>query len=471
MDTLNTLSRTVGLPGTQEVRRHTGCATNAVRSMRNIVNFRSIVGYPHHGRIAILCCLIGTGAAYGATCAEQNPSGPKAILECVAREQGFADATTFWNTKLFNQRTLDGYCKSTPSISGALEQTLFEQACGTQKGGYFSYESFVSADEELSNKIGSSYQFMRVGTLALKLQEFANFLATASQETSGNGLLATKYEQDGLYFRYEVGGPLQRCWQPAANPNYMSSGSKSELTSAVCRTKTATTFFTDYYPLSSNVVAVQNGTGLINTRFVSARDCQYDLTKPFATYTCWDGGSKLPTLIGGTYPPPSGYSWQYMNQIIEPGYWIGMGNLQLTEVSMAQFFGWYYQNIAIPVQNDANFSSFVIEYLKNGKLAWMGGLWFWNFRSKEMLQGGSGSPTPSLHAILTSSKEACHDIGITTALVNGTSCNDTEGRTAYYNYYKANVFKLPAEGVPFTVGTTTSTSMICSQAIVNYCTN
>jgi hypothetical protein len=415
-----------------------------------------------------------TASHAGAGCATQNPSGPRAVLECMALELGFADGNTLWTKKLFHPNTLDAFCSSTLESPNVIESQLFAESCQFQKKSYFSYENFLDADEELRLKLGASYQFMRTGLLSVKLQELANFLATASQETSGNGLLATRYEQDGLYFRYEVRDPLRKCWQPVENPNYTSKKEpeyRTALSSELCNQKSTASFVTDYYPYSTYVVAVQEGTGLINTQFVSDSDCQYSLKTPIATFSCWDNttqSSKRPTIIGGAYPAPTGYAWQFMNKIIEPGYWIGMGNLQLTGVAMTQFFGWYYQNMVTPKQDDASMQAFVKEYLKNGKRAWTGGLWYWNFRSNGM--NGDGSSKPTLHETLTNSKDACHDIGITTVLVNGTQCNDTPGRTAYYNYYKSNVFKLTDVAKKFTYGTTTSTSMICSEAILNYCT-
>jgi hypothetical protein len=152
-----------------------------------------------------------------------------------------------------------------------------------------------------------------------------------------------------------------------------------------------------------------------------------------------------------------------MNQIIDPGYWIGMGNLQLTGVSMVQFFGWYHQKISTgaPVAA-ANYQAFVTRYLTEGKLAWEGGLWYWNYRIN-----GIGKPT--LHSVLAGPKPACHDIAITTKLVNG-GCNDTWARDQYYNYFKTTVFGLcpkPKTPAPPVVGVS---SYICNDAILAYCT-
>ena len=171
-----------------------------------------------------------------------------------------------------------------------------------------------------------------------------------------------------------------------------------------------------------------------------------------------------PTLYaGGTYAAPAGYTWQYMNQTIDPGYWIGMGNLQLTGVSMVQFFGWYHQHIidGAPVAA-ANYQAFVTRYLTEGKLAWEGGLWYWNYRIN-----GIGKPT--LHSVLAGENDVCRDIGITTKLVNG-GCNDTITRDKYYNYFKTTVFGLSEKPVIPDPPVVDVNSYFCNDAILAYCT-
>lgn len=421
------------------------------------------------GRFALMVPLSFAGTVAALDCVA--PAGPRAILECEAARLGFQGGAELWSKKLFHTLTLDGFCrKPLPDGSNKVETEMYGLSCPTQPGSYFSYESFVNADEELKARLGDAYQFMRVGSNAVRLQEFANFLATAAQETGGNGLLTTKYEQDGLYFRYEVGAPLQRCFQPVANPGYLDANvDRTELPADQCATKTLAQFVTTYYPLSTYVVAVQDGTGLVDTEFVSDNDCQYGLTSPKAAFRCWDGQSMKPTIIGGKYPPPAGYSWQFMNQVLPPGDWIGMGNLQLTGDAMIKFFGWYHQNLLSVRQKNADPKSFVKNFLVDAKLAWTGGLWYWNFRTNGMV-GSTGEPKPTLHDVLTGTKDACHDIGITTVLVNGTQCHDVEGRSSYYNYFKTQVFKLPGDAVLFTYGGSTFGSMACNEQILAYCT-
>jgi len=447
--------------------------------MNNLLLNASAVRYLR--LFSVLPLLLATDVAMAFDCSD--PNGPEEVIECYAASLNPPmTGEDFWDKKLFEkaEKVLDGFCQkslatTTPSPN-VLETAMYKLSCvqNTPWVNYFSYQNFIDADKELKVRLGDAYQFMRTNKLDVKQQELANFLATAAQETSGNGLLPTKYQQDGLYFRYEVAGPLRRCWDPVANPDFNKSTAKTEVPTSDCATKTTTQFITDYYPFSLYVVAVQNGTGLINTAYVTDNDCQYGLTTPTPTYSCWDAtyDTKKPTILtyapAGKYPPPTGYTWQFMNQIIPSAYWLGMGNLQLTGDSMTKFFGWYYQQVASPKQTDADMKAFVETYLKDGKLAWEGGLWYWNFRNNDM-----DHPDRTLHSILAgSTKLACHDIGITTVLVNGDQCNDNSGRTAYYNYYKTGVFKVPGEAVKFTYGNNeSSTSMICSTAIKNYCTS
>ena len=413
--------------------------------------------------ILISCLLLMPGITFAASTCSDSLSGPAEVISCAAKDAGYASAADFWNKKLFSPITLDGYCKNYPasqtSESSLAQRDMGSLSCSSQAGSYFSYENFIAADAALKTKLGSNYTFMRNGSYALNLTELANFLATAAQETTGNGILPVKYQQDGLYFRYEV--PYINtlyCYTFPANPNYTSVAQRQS--GSNCATTSLAQYYTTYYPLSPFVVATNSDYSQVYTAIVVDNDGTYDLSKPAMSVTFWRG---KPTLTGGTFASPSG-TWQYMNQTLPYGYWIGLGNLQLTGVSMTQFFGWYYQNLApTSPQNYANFPAFVQQYLGDGTLAWEGGLWYWNFRISGYLQ-------PTLHSILTGSKAACHDIGITTYLVNG-GCNDYEQRVEYYKYYKTTVFKLSSTGVPYTYNGVKSNSMECSANIKTYCTS
>ncbi len=413
--------------------------------------------------------------------ADPAPSGPSEVIACAAQQYSAKlvppkspplDAATFWETVLFSTKLTDGFCKgAAPAVLQKAQLAMYTAACGSQKGTYFSYANFLAADAEISAKLGGAYTFMRQGTYEVRLQEFANFLATAAQETTA-GDWGLKYTTDGLYFRYE-NGILQSTdpqWvTPPYTPPYMGScrvvpanpgytATTQSVAAADCRFKGLDAFIPEYYPISTYSVAVKGTVPadyLVNTSLVMDHADKYDTN----TNTIANVGT--PTLYaGGTYAAPAGYTWQYMNQIIDPGYWIGMGNLQLTGVSMVQFFGWYHQKISAgaPVEA-ANYQAFVTRYLTEGKLAWEGGLWYWNYRIN-----GIGKPT--LHSVLAGKNDACRDMGITTKLVNG-GCNDGGPRDLYYNYFKTTVFGLSGTAVTAPGGVSSYT---CSDAILAYCT-
>ena len=437
--------------------------------MNNILLNGSAVRYLR--LFSVLPLLLATDVAMAVNC--NNPWGPEEVIECYAASLTPAmTGTEFWNNRLFSTKVLDGFCQkplsdTTPSPN-VVENALYTLSCVAETGSYFSYANFLAADQELRNRLGDAYQFMRQGPKELKQQELANLLATVALETSGVGAIGgmTQYQQDGLYFRYEVREPLQVCYSPLPNPNFRNDSQRDVLTAEQCKDKTINEFITKYYPWSTYVVATQGG--LVNTAFVSDQDCQYNLTQPAASYKCFNTSLKnnIPTILpGGQLDPPVGYTWEFMNQIIPSAYWIGMGNLQLTKDSMTKFFGWYHQNIASPKVANADMRTFVERYLKEGKLAWEGGLWYWNFRNSNM-----DIPSMTLHTLLTGAKAACHDIGITTVLINGADqCNEAPQRIQYYDYFKTAVFKLSSTPIQVPGGSTKETSMICSKTLLDYC--
>ncbi len=418
--------------------------------------------------ISVSACFAAT--CFGATCSEKNPAGPRAVIDCLANANGMTPSD-FWNKKLFDSSAQDKYCSDSlsgiPAVQKA-QREMFTIGCAKQKGTYFSYENFVAADETLKQKLSDTYQFMRQGTYEVKLQELANMLATAALETTG-AQWPNPYKTDGFYYRYE-NGPLQSadpvhqnpalgsCYGYPANPEWVANAVRSKGTN--CRNLGLSEFYTEYYPFSTFAVAIKDvSNSKVNTSLVMYDDQKYDT----ATNTITKAG--IPTLYaGGTYAPPTGYTWQYMNAVIQPGYWVGMGNLQLTGDSMAKFFGWYYQKLASPSQTEADYQAFVQQFLSDGQLAWIGGLWFWNYRI-----AGQGFST--LHNVIANTqKAACHDIGITTYMLNG-GCNDSAERVKYYNYFKTEVFKQYSEAEKATYNGATVNSYICSQALYEYCTH
>ena len=353
--------------------------------------------------------------------------------------------------------------------------------CSTKPGDYFSYANFLAADQAISAKLGAAYTFMRVGAYNDKLQEFANFLATAALETTGNSGGPNSYQNDGLYFRYE-NGALQNNTDPdpkkippakgscndfPVNPNYYTP-LQNPVTG--CNIGLAN-FKTGYYPLSTFVVAVKTGGTLVNTALVMDHDGQYTTATNIISFNGfpkmllkWPGELNNPPTppFDGSYVAPDGYTWQYMNQIISPGYWLGMGAIQLTGDTMAKFFGWYYQKIFADTPfAEADFPDFVQNFLTDGKLGWEGALWYWNFRI-------NGYNKPNLHSILTGPKPACHDIAITTYMING-GCNNFDQRKEYYDYFKTTIFGLSNTPVDGPSGSGVS-SYTCNAAILTYCT-
>lgn len=394
-----------------------------------------------------------------ATCADDNPQGPDAVISCAASLQPTPiSAETFWNTILFTPVVIDGYCKKNPTDLTTAQRAVYDLSCSHQTGTYFSYAQFIAADAQMKTALGNNYNFMRGSSYALNTAELSNFLATAAQETTGNGLIPDKYTKDGLYFRTEYSYlGANTCYVYPDNPNWNGAGKTN---GTGCDTMPLANYYTNYYPLSTYSVAIKdNDATLVYTPFVMDNDGQYNLN---AQITVSFPG--LPTLYRlGAYEPPSGTVWQYMNQTTDKGYWVGNGNLQLTGVAMTQFFGWYYQNLVDNAPVDfADFNNFVKTYLQDGKLAWLGGLWYWNVRIQ-------GFNQPTLHAVLTGPKAACHDIGLTTYLING-GCNNDVERVRYYKYFKSIVFKQSSDGVPYPFPDSKTNSMQCSQGLKDYCT-
>lgn len=421
--------------------------------------------------LLILAFLAAADNSYAASlCLNKPLNGPQEIITCLAQEKGMT-AEGYWNSQLFNSGLIDGFCqKPLGNDATTAQQEIYQKTCKAQAGSYFSYANFIAADQNIANKLGSKYGFMRTGSTEIKLREFANFLATLAQETTAG----MTYTTDGLYFRYENGalGP-KACYTFNANPN-----ANSPMLGTDCATKSLASYYTGYYPKSVYTIAVNiSNPKLTYTGYIFDSDAEYVLVNSPIT-VAFPGG--VPIIISSLYPslatiasppvigwaswkntldPLTGYKWAFMNDQLEPGYWLGMGNLQLTGDSMTKFFGWYYQNLTAPT-NSASFQNFVNQYLVDGQLAWEGGLWYWNFRVN-----GSGKPT--LHSVLTNTsanKAACHDIGITTWLVNG-GCNNATERVKYYQYFAGKTFKLDITGVNYQG----QNSMQCAAALGTIC--
>lgn len=422
--------------------------------------------------------MIYAGSVFAGCDTETVLEGPAMVLECAAKlHVPPMTAETLWNQLLFKSATQDGYCKGDTAKTSHTEKTqktIAAEACAAEKGTYASYANFIAADQAIASRLGSRYSFLRDGqkgaaSFTSKLQELSNFLATAAQETKGaNGTT------DGLAFRYEVNqlqsntwgeNPQGNCVSPPANPDY-TDRAQAKWT-ANCASLGPDQFITGYYPLSAYIVAVKPKAdskapvlpALVNTTLVVYSDRQYNTQNDQITVVGRPDGP----AIGGTYPPPAGAKWEYMNQVIKPAYWIGVGPIQLTEDSMLKFFGWYYQNMdgssADHTYEDPQ--AFIERVMKEGKLGFMGALWYWNFRIQEL--GGH-----SIHCMLSKSPlEACHDIGIVTYLTNG-GCNEESGRKEYHNYFSVVFGITPyAKTAQTAVGEVNSSA--CSIELYTYC--
>lgn len=424
-----------------------------------------------------------TNMVYATDCASLNPQGPQAILECIAGNHN-QTAENYWNNILFSSSyALDKFCQNeVPSDSTQAQREMYAVGCSFQKGSYFSYANFIAADQNMRNKFGSNYTFLRSSDYTINLKEFANFLATLAQETTGQ-LPGMKNQNDGLYFRYENGalGPSS-CYDYQANPT-----DKAGIEGSNCANLSLSNYKTVYYPKSSYVMAVDSSnTSNIYTGYVFDGDGEYmlntspvsimfpgipDIIASLPQYK--DVATKLadPLVVASWGNTLNGFQWQYMNQLIKPGYWIGMGNLQLTGDSMTKFFGWYNQSfLGTPIAS-ANLQSFVERYLQDGVLAWEGGLWYWMYRV-------NGYQNPTLHSIISASpKSACHDIAISTMMVNG-GCNNYydagvgtdagTGRKVYYDFFLGK-FGMKMEAVKYMLGDTEYNSLECNDQIYEYC--
>lgn len=415
-----------------------------------------------------------------ADCSTQNPKGPANIITCIASITG-QTPDDYWNTVLFNKAaTLDGYCKTKATYSEA-EGALWDVACKSQQGTYFSYANFIAADTSFANTLGTNYSFMRNASFDVNVKELGDFLATVSQETTGNNAsTGTPYTDDGLYFRFEAGAlsPSACIAYSPVNPNFVNTQAGW---GSGCATATLATFYSGYYPSSEFVVARSSATGdtdLYYTGYVIDSDKMYrtDLALPAIT------AAPKPGILGGTAATPflptdttkslTDYQWVFMNTALDPGYWVGSGPMQLTGDSVFKFFGWYHQqgklsatstsSTVTPVAK-ANFKTFVTSVLTDGVLGWQGALWYWNYRI-------NADTYPTAHSMVSSStKAACHDIAIATLAVNG-GCNNTTQRTSYYKHFMG-LWGYSTTGISFTYNGVSGDSMTCSPTLYDYCTH
>ena len=357
------------------------------------------------------------------------PTGPKALIEEMAEEQGMS-AEEFWNTVLFDaQDILDGFCRFGSATGSELQKYYFDTFCADKSENYFSYKNFIVADEKMKHYMGDKYTFLReTGTdKRARIRNFCNFLATGAQETTG---AQKSYTTDGYYFRYE-NGALKTCC------------SEAELTDGgawVCNPKPddpnnpvggpcspdGLYQYTSYTPGTGYKIALKKGTTReIWTEYAwstvsGTAGNKVDLTRS-PVYVSWDNNVKA----------PEGYELVNLYTVVDPYLWCGMGAIQLTADSVMSFFGWYYNNIEDKKSADLN--AFIRTLVTDGDRSFLGALWYWNYRIVSNLN------PPPINEVLNyyegkGAESPCHDIAISTYLVNG-GCNDSDKRKLYYEYF------------------------------------
>ena len=316
-----------------------------------------------------------------------NPCGALELLECAAQKEGMT-AKQYYNEVLFESETqLDGFCKQSYSGRTGQQKYYYDNFCKQNTGEYYSYENFKEALES-----GHFAEFCcKEGTTKeQRYKELANFFATIASETTST---MYGYTRDGLYYRYEDGALLGATMQD----------------------------HTMYYPEDTwKVAALSSDKNLINTQIY------WNGSEGEKGNTYYPAESPM-RIKWETVSPPSDYEVMKMNEMIDPGYWCGMGATQLTKDTMVGFFGWYYNNIADnkPVVA-ANYKDFVNNYIVDGKLGFMGTLWYWMYRVS-----GSGYRTPH-QAVTNVDKPVCQDIAGATMMVNGGCNHYPVNRKPYY---------------------------------------
>ena len=342
---------------------------------------------------AVLFISSGITNAHAVDC--DNPCGALELIECAAQKKGMT-AKEYYNEVLFDSDSvLDGFSKEEnfkkfcPNPTGQ-QQYYYENFCKQNTGEYYSYENFKEAIEsghfdEFCCKEGT--------TKEQRYKELANFLSTIASETTG---VLHNYTNDGLFYRYENG---------SLTGQSMDEGNQ-------------------YLPPDDWTVARDSSNPeLINTNVFWGSDT---------------GGTQANVLTPATSPMgyawgaievPDGFNKIKMNEMIQKGYWCGMGATQLTGYTMVGFFGWYYNNIADPPVEKANYKDFVNNYLVDGKVGFMGALWYWMYQVS-----GSGFRTPH-QAVTNPDKPLCQYLACATMMING-GCNDYPvNRLPYYQYF------------------------------------
>lgn len=353
-----------------------------------------------------------------------NPCGPDDVLYCAG--QGANPKLTA--QQVYDQlvsksgTSQDAFCTtcSTKPTSDTLS-TLQKQFCTdycNSPGSYYSYTNFTNAYKAMQGA-DSSFSIACSGSTDDKKKELANLLTTWAQETT-NG---TSYTNDTLYYRYESPA-LAGCKDAATcKTNYYIQADYT----VVAYDTTNKKVYTGYYFNSGTINADGTVSGM-------------KVTLTGAGPSTWSWADSMAM--------PSGYTAKKLTDINVPeGYWIGMGNVELTADSMMGFFGWYYNHLASPTQTSADLFSFIKDYLNDGQKSFEGAFWYWNYRVNGR-DPNTNLSFPTIHKVMaTSTAKACHDIAIPTYMVNGTCATDINGgnfptRKTYYTYFLSTVLGL-----------------------------
>ena len=396
------------------------------------------------------------------SCAILNPKGPVLLIECLARQNGYPDAATFWNTKLFNSAVVNRFCDNPPNNLDTAQQEFFKTACSTPSSNdYFSFANFILADATLKLKLGDDYTFLRSSDYDTNVIELENFLAAVAGKTMDQDISAIQYQNIGLYATFEFSGLGARaCFNYPSNPDW--TGNPAQRTpGSDCGSKDLENFYPESYPVSTYAVAQGKGPlRLTDTAFVMDGASRYDFTTKAITVT----QSGVPTLYpNGTYASPSLTKWVYANTLLSPGNWVEMGALRLSGFSLLSFFAYYNQQILPLSLPFASFSDFAKTYASDGLIQWMGALFKWNIS----LIGTTAGQT--IHSTITNPDPVCKTSALMTSLLNG-NCIDASQALLAFNYYASTLTGQVPTGVEYTYDGTTSNSMICSPNLVNYCT-
>ncbi len=331
------------------------------------------------------------------------PCGALELIEYVANKQEPSmTAEEFYNKVLFDKDSyLDNFAvKPNPTNLKSGQQKIYHKDfcdCDEcEKGTYYSYENFVAALEPgYFNNEKAKFCCEDHMTTEDRLLELAEFLATVASETTGG----STHTNDGFYWRYENGALDGADMDvPPKEGHYVPPEGWKVARSTKDETLLNTQIFWGSYAANQ-----------ANEYYPAETPCK----------VIWQKDVKV----------PDGYELCNMNEIIQKGYWVGMGPTQLTGDTMFGFFGWYHNNVE--KKEAADYAAFVQKYLKAGELGFLGALWYWNAR-----EAGNSALYRTVHeAVTLEGHKVCHGISCATLMVNG-GCNDfSNNRLLHFLYF------------------------------------